>query len=111
MISRNRIALEYLGLGVICAIVASIASTLVQDWLYVPVSNIHWRPRHDVFTMLELIWFGMLLHFLLPTGWIFWAGLGFALRFRNRWYYAASIISSGILGVMWPRTFWALMSV
>ena len=111
MMTRKRIAAEYIALGIACAVFATIVSIWIQDTRYVPSPNIHWRPWQDLFSIAISLPVALIVHALLPTGWIFWCGFAFALKRRNRWLYFASGVPSLVAGWLWPMGFWGLMSV
>jgi hypothetical protein len=109
MKTKKRVAFEYLVLGLLCALVACAISVLWADWREGQTAN--WRPGGDLLSIAASIWFALLIHAVLPTGWCFWTGFAFALRKKKAWFYLAAIVPSIVVGWLWPSMFWALMSV
>ncbi|MCA9174843.1 MAG: hypothetical protein KDB14_10210 [Planctomycetales bacterium] len=52
---------------------------------------------------------GMIVHQLLPTGWLFWVGCGMTVRKHDRRWLWLVAASSAVFGATWPQLFAAMI--
>ena len=111
MKSKRRIAAEYLLLGIACAVVACVSSLWLADREFALRGQLEGRPWNELWPIVGSMWFTLLIHAVLPTGWVFWTGFGFALKKRSSWFYFAAAVPALVAGWLWPHGYQALLSV
>ena len=107
-IDRNRLSAE--------CFLSSIATGLVAvvfTVFYIALTSAG-SPEHpltDPLGMLLIYPLGLLLIVFHPIGWAYWTGYLCLMFFRRRELLVVPWIASLLMGVKWPKMFWALMGI
>lgn len=69
------------------------------------------HPLTDLLGMLLIYPLGLLLIVFHPIGWVYWTGYLCLMFFRRRELLVVPWIASLLMGIKWPKMFWALMGI
>ena len=113
-LTPRRIFLEAALVGSLVAGAVCIGRTLVWDAekrLAGSVEKLHWAPVDDLPGMLAFMPFGLLVHSLMPWGWLYWTGVFTSIGTRTRWGYWLCAVAAVIFGLKWPAHFVGMMGI
>lgn len=109
--SRKKILALWLISGFFTGLIISVLSMLYWNHNYLPELNINWRPVDDMFGMVILIPFGLLVSIAAPWGWASLAGLAISLWLKDIRPIVVSIVGAIIFGWHWPKMYVAFMGI
>jgi hypothetical protein len=109
--SRKRVALIWALSGIVAAEISSIISMVYWQYSYIPEANVNWQPINDIFGMVFILPFGLLLSIVMPWGWVSLVGLFIALWLKDIRPIAFSLLGSIYFGYEWPKWFVGLMGI
>jgi len=110
-ISRPRNFSEWCGLIIVGTVIFTVCRLALFVAAYEAEPGVNWNPWADLPGMLGLSPIGWAIMGLIGPLWLALGGLIGSLVSRTRRFHWLTFLATIIFGFLWPKTFWAWMSV